>query len=164
MAATAEKVGFGMMTDLMIFFLLFHAMLYFLFAGGKSAFFNTCGKSSRKVITPSKWDFIANDNDFLKYRSDQIIDLEKNRPDSSGELSTTSERQTGISVRFKKSMLNSPFMMKEMSSGDMTMKRKSRHQKRLLSDIDGSPSPGRWSRLNSRNGSPLRAGSSFELA
>lgn len=90
-AATAKKVGFGMMTDLMVIFLFSHAMLYFVFAGGRSAFKNTCGRSSKKAIISSKWDFNVNDNDFLKLGPNhQIIDLEKTCRDSSGDLSPSS--------------------------------------------------------------------------
>ena len=52
--------------------------------------------------------------------------------------------------------------MHEMS-GEMAMMRKNRYRKRLGSDIDGTPSPGRWSNLNSRNGSTERPGSYTQL-
>ena len=73
-AFVTGAVGFRMTTDIMVIILCFHAVFYFALADGKAAFRSTCGR----VQNISKFE--ANDNDFLKVRSDQ------NLHSSSGEL------------------------------------------------------------------------------
>ncbi len=158
-AFVTEAVGFRLTADIVALICFIFAALYFVLAGGPEAFKATCKKRQTAIKEGS--------NDFIRQ-------LGASRDDIDDKLSARSRRSSSFHMlgptspnvsRMRMEKTSEEFELRKWGlqgqggqglEASLSRERSSQRKRRLYSDIDGTPSPSRFTNLNNSINSPTK--------